>query len=138
MCFSGLDPTGGAGIQADVETLFALGCHTTPIITCLTTQSTENALNVRAVDAFLMRDQALTVIADMPVHAFKIGLVCAAESIMAIHAVISEHPDIPVVLDPVFAAGGGLPERLPSGSHRYSGAGGLSQASRLSGLGACW
>lgn len=108
MCFSGLDPTGGAGIQADVETLFALGCHTTPIITCLTTQSTENALNVRAVDAFLMRDQALTVIADMPVHAFKIGLVSAADSIKAIHAVISEHPDIPVVVDPVFAAGGGF------------------------------
>ena len=80
MCFSGLDPTGGAGIQADVETLFALGCHTTPIITCLTTQSTENALNVRAVDADLMRDQALTVIADMPVHALKIGLVSAAEA----------------------------------------------------------
>jgi len=108
MCFSGLDPTGGAGIQADVETLFALGCHATPIITCLTTQNTENALNVRAVDADLMRDQALTVIGDMPVHAFKIGLLSAAESIMAIHAVISEHPDIPVVVDPVFAAGGGF------------------------------
>ena len=108
MCFSGLDPTGGAGIQADVETLFALGCHATPIITCLTTQSTKNALSARAVNGDLMRDQALTVIADMPVHAFKIGLVSAIESIEAIHAVVSEHPDIPVVVDPVFAAGGGF------------------------------
>ena len=72
----------------------------------LTTQSTENALNVRAVDADLMRDQALTVIADMPVHALKIGLVSAADSIKAIHAVISEHPDIPVVVDPCAAGGG--------------------------------
>ena len=108
MCFSGLDPTGGAGIQADVETLSALGCHATPIITCLTTQSTKNALSARAVNGDLMRDQALTVIADMPVHAFKIGLVSAIEGIEAIHAVVSEHPDIPVVVDPVFAAGGGF------------------------------
>ena len=62
MCFSGLDPTGGAGIQADIETLFALGCHATPIITSLTTQSTKNALSARAVDADLMRDQALSLI----------------------------------------------------------------------------
>lgn len=108
MCFSGLDPTGGAGIQADVETLFALGCHATPIITCLTTQSTKNALSARAVDADLMRDQALTVIADMPVNAFKIGLVSSIEGIEAIHAVVSEHPYIPVVVDPIFAAGGGF------------------------------
>ena len=54
MCFSGLDPTGGAGIQADIETQFSLGCHAVPIVTALTAQNTHNALSINSTRAALI------------------------------------------------------------------------------------
>ena len=51
MCFSGLDPTGGAGIQADIETLFSVGCHATPVVTALTAQNTQNALSITSINS---------------------------------------------------------------------------------------
>lgn len=108
MCFSGLDPTGGAGIQADIETLFSLGCHGAPIITALTVQDTENVLSLSPLSASYIADQAHTVIADMNVDCFKLGLLPNLEVIKAIHQILIENSTIPVVLDPVLAAGGGF------------------------------
>ena len=107
MCFSGLDPTGGAGIQADIETLFSVGCHATPIVTALTAQSTQNALSVSSTDASLLVQQARAVLEDMPVQCFKIGLLSAVDSVEVIHTILKDYKSIPVVLDPVVAAGGG-------------------------------
>ena len=107
MCFSGLDPTGGAGIQADIETLFSLGCHAVPIVTALTAQNTQNALSIHSTSAALIVQQARAVLEDMPVHCFKIGLVGAMETVEAIHSILKDYEYIPVVLDPIVAAGGG-------------------------------
>ena len=107
MCFSGLDPTGGAGIQADIETLFSVGCHTAPVVTALTAQNTENALSVTSTNAALIVQQARAVLEDMPVQCFKIGLVSAIETVEVIHTILKDYKSIPVVLDPVVAAGGG-------------------------------
>ena len=105
LIFSGLDPSGGAGIQADIEALASQGCHACPLITTLTTQDTRDVKNSVSVDAQLLRDQARTILDDIPVAAVKIGLVDSTEIIETIHEVLSDLPEIPVILDPVLASG---------------------------------
>lgn len=108
MCFSGLDPTGGAGIQADIETLFGIGCHTAPIITCLTVQTTQNAISAVQVNPMLLVQQARAVLEDMPIQSFKIGLLCDVQTVEVLRTLLKDYPKIPVVLDPVIKAGGGF------------------------------
>ena len=88
-------------------TLSALGCHPLTAITALTVQDTVGIVRVLPVDAKTLSEQALTVLDDMPVAAFKIGLLGSIENIGAIAEVLTAHPDIPVVLDPVLASGRG-------------------------------
>jgi len=107
LCFSGLDPSGGAGLQADIETLHSLGCHCAPVATTLTVQDTANARRAAPVAADLVVEQARAVLADMRVRCFKLGLIGAASVARAIGGLLREHRQIPVVLDPVSAAGGG-------------------------------
>jgi len=108
MCFSGLDPTGGAGIQADIETLFSSGCHCAPIITCLTVQNTQNVMSVSDVDPTLLIQQARAILEDMPIACCKIGLLASVQTIEVLHTLLKDYPDIPVVLDPIIKAGGGF------------------------------
>lgn len=107
MCFSGLDPTGGAGIQADIETLFSIGCHCTPLVTALTVQNTQNASGIVAVEPALLVQQARAVLEDISIGCFKIGLLGSVESVEILHTLLKDYPDIPVILDPVTIAGGG-------------------------------
>jgi hydroxymethylpyrimidine/phosphomethylpyrimidine kinase len=108
MCFSGLDPTGGAGLQADIETLFSTGCHTLPIATALTVQNTQDASGMSPVDPALIVAQARTVLEDVPVNCFKIGLTGDVAIVEVIHTLLRDYADIPVVVDPVIRAGGGF------------------------------
>jgi hydroxymethylpyrimidine/phosphomethylpyrimidine kinase len=108
LSLSGHDPTGGAGIQADIETLRRLGCHPCAVVTALTAQDTHNVTRVipQSADDFL--EQARLVLADMPVAAVKIGLLGSVEIVRAVADILAElGREIPVVLDPVLAAGGG-------------------------------
>jgi len=107
MVFSGNDPSGGAGIQADIEALISHGCHTTPVITTLTIQDTQDVIGYTPLDGGLITEQARTVLEDIPVSAFKLGLLTSTEAVEAIHAILADYPDIPVVTDPVLASGGG-------------------------------
>ncbi len=107
ICFSGLDPSGGAGLQADIETLHSLGCHCAPVATALTVQDTVNASRMIPVDSALIAEQTRRVLADMPVKCFKLGLVGSAGAASALRGLLREHADISVVMDPVGAAGGG-------------------------------
>lgn len=107
MCFSGLDPTGGAGIQADIEAIRSMGCHVTPLITAHTVQDTHKLLRFVQQDPLLLVEQARVVLEDMPIHAFKLGMLGNASMVTAIHSILTDYPDVPVVLDPVLAAGGG-------------------------------
>lgn len=107
LCFSGLDPSGGAGLQADAETLLGLGCHCAPVATVLTVQDTVNASRMVPVVADLMAEQAHCVMADMPVRCFKLGLLGSAVTVKTVSGILRKHADIPVVIDPVSAAGGG-------------------------------
>jgi hydroxymethylpyrimidine/phosphomethylpyrimidine kinase len=107
LCFSGLDPTGGAGIQADIEAITSMGCHPAPVITALTVQDTQQFTRYESVDPLLLVEQARAILEDMPVQAFKLGMLGSSEIIQAIHSVLIDYPDIPVVVDPVLSAGAG-------------------------------
>jgi hydroxymethylpyrimidine/phosphomethylpyrimidine kinase len=107
MVFSGLDPTGGAGLQADIEALISVGCHAAPIATCLTVQTTQNVQELVPVESSLIIEQARAVLEDMPIKAFKLGLMGSVETIEAISILLNDYADVPVVLDPILSAGGG-------------------------------
>ncbi len=107
LVFAGHDPSGGAGIQADIEVLVSMGCHAVTLVTCLTVQDTRNVYSVQAVSASCLIEQARVLLADMPIQAVKIGLIPNAEIVEAIHVILMEYPDMLVVLDPVISAGGG-------------------------------
>jgi len=107
LAFAASDPSGGAGIQADLMTLSSMGCHTLSVITALTVQDTLGVDSVMAIDSEWVEDQARALLEDMPVAAFKIGLLGSVENISVIAEILSDYPDIPVVLDPVLASGRG-------------------------------
>jgi len=107
LAIAGHDPSGGAGIQADIETIGALGGHAATAITCLTVQNTTNVASLIPVAADLVERQARTVLADYQVKAIKIGLIGGAGIATAIGRILADHTHIPVIFDPVLAAGGG-------------------------------
>jgi len=107
MSIAGLDPTGGAGLQADGEAIISMGCHACPVITTATVQDTVRVSGIGPIAPEVVIAQARAVLEDLPVHAIKIGLLGCVENIEAVHGVLADYPDIPVVLDPVLASGAG-------------------------------
>ena len=107
LVFAGHDPSGGAGIQADIQTLTAMDCHPNTIVTCLTVQNTQHVHQVKPVSAELIWEQAHCLLSDIPVQAIKIGLLPSVEVVEVIANLLSQYPDIPVVLDPVLRASSG-------------------------------
>lgn len=107
LCFSGLDPSGGAGLQADIEAIAALGGHAAVVCTALTVQDSQRVHGFEPVSPALIRQQAEVVLADLPVAAIKLGMLGSGAIAQVIAEVIAAHPDIPVVLDPVLAANSG-------------------------------
>lgn len=107
MAISGADPTGGAGIQADIETIASLGCHAAPIISSVTAQNTTNVIDIAQINEHFVIEQARVVLEDMNVAAVKIGLVESDTIAMAIHSLLTDYNHIPVVLDPIIISGGG-------------------------------
>lgn len=109
LAFAASDPSGGAGVQADLLTLASLGCHPLSVITALTVQDSSGVDAIIAVDADWVERQAVFVLEDMPAAAFKIGVLGSVGNIAAIARVLSRFPDTPLVVDPVIASGRGDP-----------------------------
>jgi hydroxymethylpyrimidine/phosphomethylpyrimidine kinase len=107
LSFAANDPTGGAGLQADLLTIASLGCHPLSVMTAITVQDTTGVESIFPLDPDWVEDQARMVLEDMPVHAFKIGLLGSVEIIAAIAEIISDYPHIPLVLDPILTSGRG-------------------------------
>jgi hydroxymethylpyrimidine/phosphomethylpyrimidine kinase len=107
LAFGGHDPTGGAGILADSEAVAALGAHAATVVTCLTVQDTRDVQEVIPQSPDLVVQAARLLLADLPVRAVKIGLLGDAAVGRAIAGLLADYPDLPVVFDPVLAAGGG-------------------------------
>ena len=100
-------PRAGAGLQADLLTLASLGVHGCTAVTALTVQNSENVHAYTPVDPRETWAQARAVLEDMAVHAIKIGMLGSAAMVEAVSHLLAAYPRIPVVLDPVLAAGGG-------------------------------
>jgi len=107
LSFAATDPTGGAGLQADLLTIVSLGCHPLTVTTAVTVQDTVGVEDFLALDATWIVDQARGVLEDVPVAAFKIGMLGSVEAVAAIAEIVSDYPDIPLILDPVLASGRG-------------------------------
>lgn len=107
LCLSGHDPSGGAGVQADIEAIRAQGVHPATVVTALTVQDSRNAYAVDATDPAAVIEQAELVLEDLPVAVIKLGLLGSADMVLALRALLARHAAIPVVLDPVLKAGGG-------------------------------
>jgi hydroxymethylpyrimidine/phosphomethylpyrimidine kinase len=107
LTFAASDPTGGAGMQADLLTLAALGCHPLSVLTGLTVQDTSGVEYLEPVDARLVARQARRVLAESRVAAFKVGVLASADNVRAVAEVAAAHTNVPLVLDPVLASGRG-------------------------------
>lgn len=105
---AGSDSGGGAGIQADIKTVFALGGYATTAITALTAQNTRGVLGVIGVAPDFIKQQMRAVLEDIGADAIKTGMLHNAEVIDAVCDVLDElDPDLPVVVDPVMVAQSG-------------------------------
>jgi hydroxymethylpyrimidine/phosphomethylpyrimidine kinase len=109
LTFAASDPTGGAGLQADVLTIAALGCHPLSVLTGFTVQDTSGVERLEALSADLVERQAKRVLAESEVAAFKVGVVASADNARTIAALARAHVRVPLVLDPVLASGRGDP-----------------------------
>lgn len=106
LCFSGLDPSGGAGLQADIEAIGQSGAHAAIACTALTIQNSQTVFGFEAVSRTLLLAQANAVIDDLPVACIKSGMLGTTENIEALAEFLDNHP-LPYVLDPVLVANSG-------------------------------
>src|SRR3954463_5635630 len=97
LVFAASDPTGGAGMQADILTLAARGCHPISVVTALTVQDTRGVQRMQAVDASLLTEQARCLLADFEVSAFKIGVLGSAQNVEAVARILAAQPRAPVI-----------------------------------------
>jgi hydroxymethylpyrimidine/phosphomethylpyrimidine kinase len=105
---AGSDSGGGAGIQADVKTVLALGGYAATAITALTAQNTLGVHGVLPVPADFVRLQMAVVLDDIGADAIKLGMLGSAEIVRTVVAALQQHaPGIPLVVDPVMVAKGG-------------------------------
>ena len=107
LAIAGLDPSGGAGLAADLRAFGAAGVWGAAVCTTLTVQSTRGVRAVRAVPSALVAAQAREVLADARVRALKTGALGSAANARAVEGILAEHPAIPSVVDPVM-----IPSRL--------------------------
>jgi hydroxymethylpyrimidine/phosphomethylpyrimidine kinase len=104
---AGSDPSGGAGIQADLKTFSALGAYGTAVLTALTAQNTRGVSGVHPVPAEFVGEQLRTLLGDVTVHATKLGMLGSAAVVREVATVLADRPGGPVVCDPVMVATSG-------------------------------
>lgn len=111
LVFAGVDPSGGAGVSADIEAIGAMGGHPLLVVTALTVQDNDRVHKVYPVAASVIREQAQALIDKIPIAAVKIGIVADRTNAEIIAAIVgdllSTQPQLPVVLDPVLGSGHG-------------------------------
>jgi len=106
LTIAGSDSSGGAGIQADMKTMSALGIYSCTVITAITAQNTSNVDHILPLNADIIKKQIISILSDIPIHAIKIGMVYNNEIITAISDIL-RNLKIPIVLDPIVSAGTG-------------------------------
>lgn len=114
LSIAGTDPTGGAGIQADLKAFSAMGAYGMSVITAVVAQNTQGVRSFQAMDPAFVAEQIDAVFDDVRVDAVKIGMVASAEIVDAIADRLVHHKATNVVLDPVMVAKSGDHLLLPN------------------------
>jgi len=107
MTFAATDPSSGAGLQADILALASIGCHPLSVVTGITVQDTVGVDSVMPLDADWINDQARTILEDVQVAAFKLGLLGSVENVAVIAEIMADYPDVPLIIDPILSSGRG-------------------------------
>ena len=107
LCFSGLDPSGGAGLQADIEAIGQSGAHAAIACTALTVQNSQQVFGFTATPKDLLLAQANAVVQDLPITCVKSGMLGTTDNIAGLAVFLREHPNYLYVLDPVLVANSG-------------------------------
>ena len=107
LSIAGSDPSGGAGIQADLKTFSALGCYGMAVITALTSQNTQGVTAVHIPSAEFVGQQIDTIFSDIEVHAVKIGMLANADIAAIVAEKLQAHGARNIVVDPVLVATSG-------------------------------
>lgn len=107
LSIAGSDSGGGAGIQADLKTIAALGCYGMTAVTALTAQNTLGVRSIHGVPPQMLRDQIDAVLEDIGVDAVKIGMLHSSEIVLTVAQAIDRHVLLNVVFDPVMVATSG-------------------------------
>ncbi|MBF0127961.1 MAG: bifunctional hydroxymethylpyrimidine kinase/phosphomethylpyrimidine kinase [Magnetococcales bacterium] len=104
---AGSDPVAGAGLQADLKTVTALGCYGMTVVTAITVQDSRRVWRVHPLDGELVAAQMRACLEDVGADCIKLGMLATERSVAAVADLLEEHPHIPVVADPVLAGTGG-------------------------------
>ena len=103
LCFATSDATGGGGLQSDVLTLASMGCHPLTAVAAVAVRDTRGVDELLALDADAVAAQARAVLEDIPVQAFKLGMVGSVENVAAIAEILSDYAHLPLVLEPALS-----------------------------------
>lgn len=109
LSIAGSDPSGGAGIQADLKSIAALGGFGMAVVTALTAQNTRGVTGVHVVPPSFVRQQLDTLADDVRIDAVKVGMLGSAELVTVVQEFITEKIRVPVVIDPVMVSTSGSP-----------------------------
>ena len=107
LIIAGSDSSGGAGIQADIKTVTALGSYATTAVTAVTAQNTKGVKKIISIPSEIVHKQITMILEDIGAHAVKIGMLHNASIIKCVHKILKKYKLRNVVLDPVMVAKGG-------------------------------
>lgn len=107
LTIAGFDGSGGAGIQADMKTISALGCYATSALTALPVQNTTGVKSIFSIPEQVVGDQIETILEDIFPNAVKIGMIHTAKLVNTVVNVLEKYPSLPIVFDPVMVATSG-------------------------------
>lgn len=110
LAIAGSDPTGGAGLQADLQVIRHFGCHAMGVLSALTIQDTAKVHSVLPVFPSVVLDQLRYLVRDVAPHAVKIGMLASDDVVRNVTLGLATiEPDVPIVVDPILFASDGTP-----------------------------
>ena len=115
LTIAGSDPTGGAGLQADLQVFATLGVHGTAVVSSLTVQDSLRVHDARHVPAATVAAQLQTLLADLGIDAAKTGMLATAETVNVVADALHSVADLPLVIDPVLVSTSGRELLEPAG-----------------------
>jgi hydroxymethylpyrimidine/phosphomethylpyrimidine kinase len=118
LSIAGSDPSGGAGIQADIKTFSSLGVYGCSAITAITVQNTKKIIEVFPIPSKIVIKQIKLILEDIKIDSIKIGMVYDESIISKIYDIL-KNEDIPIIIDPIFTSTSGQ-NLIRPGQCKYS------------------